>query len=190
MNKKATEYLIDLDFDGAFDRYNSTTKRWKEYWFEVCYQILQQCRELTRKYVVDVVNKTIYERIVTKRTKHHYDIITEVDTLDTAKQKCYLFEFYNSKGDLVCSKIGTTTRKVVQRLKEELKSKTYKLLDCTRAVIKRVYDCGDLPAEGLESYFRAHYIRAFPNSFKKNDRFMNQRFNLVYADKLVFEYLS
>ena len=190
MSKKATEYIEELDFDGAFDRYNSTTKRWKGYWFDVCCQILDCCKNLAKKYIVDKVAKTISERVATKQTKYSYDIVAEVPLLDDVKEKCYLFEFYDTQGKLVCSKVGTTTRKVVQRLKEELRSPTYKSLNCARAVIKRVYNCGNVPAEGLESYFRAHYIKEFPNSFKKNDRFMNEFFNFEVADRLVADYLG
>ena len=90
----------------------------------------------------------------------------------------------------MCSKIGTTTREVRKRLVEELKNKTYKEMGCVRAVINRVYDCGELPAEGLESYFRAMYIKQFPNSFKKNDRFMNTFFDLKKADEIALAYLG
>ena len=78
----------------------------------------------------------------------------------------------------------------IKKKKEELRSPTYKNLNCARAVIKRVYNCGSVPAEGLESYFRAHYIKEFPNSFKKNDRFMNEFFNFEVADRLVADYLG
>ena len=118
MSKKATEYIEELDFDGAFDRYNSTSKRWKNYWFDVCCQILDTCKSLAKKYIIDKVAKTISERITTKQTKYNYDIVAEVPLLDNIKEKCYLFEFYDTQGKLVCSKVGTTTRKVVQRLKE------------------------------------------------------------------------
>ena len=91
---------------------------------------------------------------------------------------------------MVCSKIGTTTRTVLQRLKEELKSKTYTSIGCVRAVVNRVYDCGDVPAEGLESYFRAMYIRKYPQSFKKNDRFMKEWFDLKEADEIVLNYFA
>ena len=86
--------------------------------------------------------------------------------------------------------MGTTTRTVIQRLKEELRSNTYKKIGCVRAVVNRVYDCGDIPAEGLESYFRALYIKRYPQSFKKNDRFMNEWFDLAEADKIVATYFA
>jgi hypothetical protein len=63
-------------------------------------------------------------------------------------------------------------------------------MGCVRAIVHRVYDCGELPAEGLESYFRAKYIKKYPNSFKKNDRFINEFFDLMQADKIAEKYLQ
>ena len=127
-----------------------------------------------------------------RKTKYSelIQIAEGVDLLDNAKEKCYLFTFFDADGNMVCSKVGTTTRKVLQRLKEELNSDTYKKIGCTRAVVNRVYDCGNIPAEGLESYFRAMYIRRYPQSFKKNDRFMNEWFDLKEADEIVLKYFA
>ena len=75
-------------------------------------------------------------------------------------------------------------------MKEELRSNTYKKIGCVKAVVDRVYDCGDIPAEGLESYFRAMYIRKYPESFKKIDRFMNEWFDLKEADEIVLKYFA
>ena len=68
-----------------------------------------------------------------------------------------VYSHFDENDNLVCSKIGTTTRKVAQRLKEELRSDTYKKMGAVRCIIHRVYDCGKIPAEGLESLFRANY---------------------------------
>lgn len=63
--------------------------------------------------------------------------------------------------------MGTTKRKVIQRLKEELNSDTYKKLDCEKAIVRRVYDCGSMPAEGAESFLRAFYIKNILIRLKK-----------------------
>lgn len=131
----------------------------------------------------------VFDRFYYK-LKKTYSITNEtgIDPKEKGKQWCYLFRFYNAQGELVCSKVGTTTRSVEQRLKEELRSKTYK--DCTSATIDRIYDCGDLPAEGLESRIRAEYIKLYPQSFKKNDRFISVLFDLPAIDNIVAEYLA
>lgn len=134
--------------------------------------------------------KKIFNKFFRKSRRNYSKAIqtNNVDLLDNAKEKCYLFRFYDANNNLVCSKVGTTTRKITQRLKEELRSKTYS--NCVYAVIDRVYDCGEMPAEGLESLIRAEYIRKYPNLFKKNDRFIKTLFDLEEIDKIVQNYLQ
>ena len=194
VRKSAKQYIIEDDFEGAFERFETTTKQWKNYWFEVCQQIANNCQEFLQRYIINPIDKTIQViRREKKQKKSIYDnkiIIDCKDLMDNKNEKCYLFEFYNSKNNLVCSKVGTTKRKVLQRLKEELNSDTYKKLDCAKAIIRRVYDCGDMPAEGAESFLRAFYIKKYPNSFKKNDRFMKEFFDFEITDKLMEKYLE
>lgn len=189
-------YLENNDFEGAKERFETTSPSWKNRWFEICMKIYNRCKELANVYFLNPINKTITKiaQVVGKRRSKYDDFIQINADLakdyDKGKEKCYLFTFYNENNEMVCSKIGTTTREVRKRLVEELKSKTYKEMGCVRAVINRVYDCGELPAEGLESYFRAMYIKQFPNSFKKNDRFMNTFFDLKKADEIALAYLG
>lgn len=195
--KSAKEYIIEEDFDGAFDRYEKANARWKQYWYDVCIQISETYKDVFKRYVINKIDKTILiigksiDKAKNKITKTYNQIFIDCDEIyKEGDEKCYLFEFYNSKQELVCSKVGTTIRGVVQRLKEELRSETYKKLDCQSAIVRRVYNCGNLPAEGLESYFRACYIRKYPQSFKKNDRFMNELFDLKLADKIAKNYFN
>lgn len=125
-----------------------------------------------------------------RRTKYDNRIFIApgIDLLDDVAEKCYLISFYDKNDNLVCSKVGTTTRDVIKRVKEELNSKTYTSQGCEKVKINRVYDCKDIPAEGLESYFRALYIRDYPKKFNKNDRFFDVEFDFEKADKFVLEY--
>ena len=196
MAKNMEWYINNNDFEGAKERLETTSPSWKKRWFEVCETIFNNCKELAKKYVLNPLNKTISEvgAILTpsKRKSKYQDAIqveNGVDLLDNATQKCYLFSFYDEFDNLVCSKVGTTIRTVRKRLTEELTSDTYKNMGCVRAIVHRVYDCGEMPAEGLESYFRAKYIKKYPNSFKKNDRFINEFFDLAQADKIAEKYL-
>jgi hypothetical protein len=194
-NSSMATYIVLDDFEGAVERFLQTSARWKKAWFEVCEQIYNNNKEWAKKYILNPVDRSIKKltKIITKRkTKYSETIqIAEgVDLLDQAKEKCYLFTFFDENDNLVCSKVGTTTRTVIQRLKEELRSNTYKKIGCVKAVVDRVYDCGEIPAEGLESYFRAMYIRKYPQSFKKNDRFMSEWFDLKEADEIVLKYFA
>ena len=193
MAKSMKWYIENNDFEGALGRFNSTTPSWKDRWFDTCEQIYNNCKELAKQYVLNPIERTI-QKVVTVATRTFTERITAIeqacDLKDESSQKCYLFTFYDANDKMVCSKIGTTTRAVLKRLKEELQSKTYKDMGCVRAVINRVYDCGNLPAEGLESYFRATYIKRYPDSFKKNDRFISTFFDLAEADKIAEKYLA
>lgn len=193
MAKSMKWYIENNDFEGALGRFNSTTPSWKDRWFDTCAQIFNNCKELAKTYVLNPIERTI-QKVVTVATKTFTERITAIeqacDLKNESSQKCYLFTFYDANDNMVCSKIGTTTRAVLQRLKEELQSKTYKNMGCVRAVINRVYDCGNLPAEGLESYFRATYIKRYPDSFKKNDRFISTFFDLAEADRIAEKYLA
>lgn len=188
-------YVANNDFEGAVERWMNTNATWKQRWFETCETIFNNCKEWAKTYILNPIDGSIKKicKILTQRKTKYSELIQVaegVDLLDNAKEKCYLFTFFDADGNMVCSKVGTTTRKVLQRLKEELNSDTYKKIGCTRAVVNRVYDCGSIPAEGLESYFRAMYIRRYPQSFKKNDRFMNEWFDLKEADEIVLKYFA
>lgn len=191
MTKNWEYYVQNDDFEGALERFRATSKRWKAYWFDVCAQIAENCAEWAKRYIIDPIAQTIEEKIKVARARRDFQIDTQgLDLLDDAKEKCYLFRFFDADGNRICSKVGTTTRKVIQRLKEELSSDTYRKMGAVSAVIDRVYDCGDYPAEGLESQFRALYILKHPESFKKNDRFIFQDFDLEEADKIVSNYFA
>ena len=106
------------------------------------------------------------------------------------KQLVYLFKFYNSKGDIICSKVGTTTRTIERRLKEEVKYYRDHGLDVADWTVCSVIDCGELPAEGAESITRAEFIRKYPNAFHKNDRFFDVDISVNQFNKIVKEYLK
>lgn len=103
-------------------------------------------------------------------------------------QQLYLIRLLDKDGDLIYSKVGTTTRSTEARMKEHLR---YYYDSGVRSIqVTRLWNCGDMEAEGLESEFRAHYIKSYPGSFKKNDRFINVEFDLEEADRIAASYLG
>lgn len=196
-NLSMSDYINSNDFEGAVSRLNSTSKRWKGEWYKVCETIFNQCKEWAKKYVLDPIAKEVRKLTNLKSvipTIRKSDIsLAEgcvIHNNEKNTQKCYLIEFFNDKDESICSKVGTTIRTIQERIREELKSNTYLKMGAARCVIHRVYDCGEYPAEGLESYFRAKYIKKYPNSFYKNDRFINTVFDILEADKIYAEYMA
>lgn len=186
------ECIATNNYENAIERFKNTNNRWRDYWWDCIEQIYNKCKEFAQKYIIDPINKIIYN-VDRPRRKSKYDSVIEHNGYDiTSKngEQCYLFEFYNDDDELLCSKVGTTTRSIRQRLIEELRSKTYKGMGATKAIVNRVYNCGDLPAEGLESLIRSEYIKKYPKSFKKNDRFIGELFDFNLCDKIASEYLS
>lgn len=179
------------DMAEAFSRYKKANARWLDQWFATCLLILKEHPEFADKFNI---NET--ERLITRikeRIDYSEKIFFEIenDELLTAPgEKCYLFEFYDDDNNLICSKVGTTKRTINQRIKEELRSKTYVEMGATKCYVKRVYDCRNYPAEGLESFLRAINIKHFPDNFQKNDRFMNIKFDFNATDLLYKEFFE
>lgn len=88
-------------------------------------------------------------------------------------QKCYFFKFYDDANRPLFTKIGTTVNSCLDRLKQEIASYQKTGFPIVKVKICGIVDCGDLPAEGLESYLRACFIRDYPEVFHKNDRFFD-----------------
>ena len=115
-----------------------------------------------------------------------------VDKADTQHPKgaqlVYLVRLLDCDGELVWSKVGTTTRAIKKRMAEHLRY--YRKYGVSEVQVTRVWNCGELPAEGLESEFRAKYMKKYPGTFRKNDRFAGVEFDLEEADKIVENYLA
>lgn len=106
----------------------------------------------------------------------------------TDGEKFYLIRAFDESGKRIFSKVGTTARTVIQRMKEHLKY--YEKLGIVEIVVDQIWNCGNIPAEGLESWFRAIYIRKWPDKFNKNDRFFNVDFDLDEAQLYYEKYLA
>ena len=111
-----------------------------------------------------------------------------IEPLPKGIQQVYLVRLLNAENDLIWSKIGTTARNTTVRLKEHLRY--YYDSGIRKVEVLRLYNLGSYEAEGLESQFRAAYIKKYPGSFKKNDRFINTEFDLEEADKIFKAYME
>ncbi len=102
---------------------------------------------------------------------------------------CYLFKFYDSNGDLVFSKVGTTERAIKTRLNEEIR-KYSKKFDIYGVEIESVIDCGDIPPEGAECHIKGYFIKKYPNAYAKNDRFLGINISVDEFNEQVNAYLA
>ena len=196
--KSMADCVYDLDFEEAYSRWKDTSARWKSEWYAVCETIYSKAKEWSQKYILDPISRTIkkiasIKEIFAAKVKNTNILIAD-DCPEwnnsSGVEKCYLIEFFNEKFESIASKVGTTVRTVQTRIREELKSKTYQNMGAKYCVIHRVYDCGDIPAEGVESLFRAEYIKRYPASFCKNDRFIKEHFDYAEADKIFKNYIE
>lgn len=111
-----------------------------------------------------------------------------IQPMDDGIQQVYLIRLLDADNQLIWSKVGTTTRKTNKRMVEHLRY--YRKSGVYKIEVLRLWNCGSMDAEGLESEFRAHYIKNYPGTFRKNDRFINVEFDLDEADAIVKEYLK
>lgn len=199
-NLSYAKCVANNDFLSALENLEHANARWTAYWFNCCLEIMEndphwksqfeRDPEFYAFHPITAHGKTAQTNFQSIWYYNGKEILTNgiVRLLDEAAQKCYLFRFFDCDGNLVCSKVGTTTKPILIRIKSELRE--YEKLDVTTCVIDRVYDCGQLPAEGMESYFRAEYIRRHPTAFRKNDRFFSVAFDLEEADRICSNYLA
>ncbi|MDT3386408.1 MAG: hypothetical protein LIR46_01365 [Bacteroidota bacterium] len=144
-------------------------------------------------YAVSTIKSYIrkFASLINKAKKTFYHITQKVKkVLRGGKQLVYLYKFYYENGELICSKVGTTTRLPEQRLNEEIKYYKKHGIAVSTAEICSVIDCGAIPAEGAESITRAYFIRKHPEAFCKNDRFFGVDIPTRTFNKIVSNYLS
>jgi hypothetical protein len=193
--KTAKQCIADNDFDSALHNLYTAHASKVGYWFNVCNEIFEKNTHLATLYRRDIEYRS-FVRVDSVNLYipiwRHYDreifANGKVDLLENAGHKCYLFRFFDAEDKLVCSKVGTTTKSILERLKRELAD--YEKDGIVKAVIDRVYDCGTRPAEGMESRFRSVFIEQYPECFRKNDRFFKVAFDLAMCDTVYTEYYT
>lgn len=193
--KSAKQCLATGDFETAKSRYEATTKQWKEHWWDCLVQIYNKVEIWSKKYILDPVAKVVrkigekiekvanvVDTTVNKRYYSNIILSNGVQFFSDGTQQFYLIRLLDKNNNLVYSKVGTTKRATQQRMKEHLKY--YAKDNVTTLIVDRVWDCGDTEAESYESIFRSYYIKKYPNSFRKNDRFIKTEFDLKEADEM------
>lgn len=183
--RTANECLMANDLDTAFERYQKTNARWKNYWYEVCETIFYRSKTWRNKYIISPVMKHIYKRGKINYNEH---IIwnCEKPVFEKGAEQFYAIRLVDKNFNLIYSKCGTTTRTIDARMKEHLRY--YIKDDVENIIIDFVMDCEKIPAEALESFFRAYGIKRNPKAFKKNDRFRGIEFSMEEIYKIIAKY--
>lgn len=137
-------------------------------------------------FIVDRFVKGVVEK-VKSLFKPTANVIYSCEKVE-GNQLVYLLRLLDGEGNLVWSKVGTTTRTIEERMSEHLRY--YRKYDIKTIEVTKVWDCGEVDAEGLESFLRSKYIRKYPGTFQKNDRFYQVEFDVEQAEKWVDFYLN
>lgn len=191
-NKSTHKCIEDNDILSAYENFQHTTKRWENYWWECVVQIFNSCADFAKKFVIDFEKRIlspIIEKIKIVKSRNAtkgIPIIEKGDFSNCHGEQVYLFKFFNESDEILWTKIGTTTRNYLERCKREIYDYNKAGHGVAKVIIENVLNCGDTPAEGFESQLRADFIKAFPSTFRKNDRFFNidipvETFNSICA---------
>lgn len=192
MAKSMDSCKLTGDFEEAKERYESTSKRWKNAWWDVICEIWDNFTEWQEKYSLDKIAKTItaiIKRVVRgRKSKPREDVIEKVPVIFARGTKlCYLFKFYNSNGEIVYTKVGTTERTIRERLSEELRQYR-KNNDISYATVESVFDTGEMFPEGAQDYVKGTWMRKYNKHYVRNDRFTcdiaTEEFNNLVNDYL------
>lgn len=125
------------------------------------------------------------------------DCVIPIDVLagagiDTDRtNKVYLFKFYGAdKTKPIFSKIGTTTRTCVKRLREEINDYRDAGFPVEYVSICRIIDVGNTPPEIVESFIRCMLMKVYTkDQYKPLDRYLDD-IPVKLFDKLYQQYLS
>lgn len=174
------------------------TSYYRKKWYEkACF--LWEFHEEVKKLWERVETRLLKNRFVRKAVEIVSAITEKVSRKDRIEwngikpmgdgvEQCYLIRLLDEDKNLIWSKVGTTTKKTEQRMKQHLSY--YKDKGVKYVEILRLWDCGSAAAEEFESKFRGFYLGKFgKEAYVKNDRFKDVEFDLAEADQKFEEFM-
>lgn len=185
-NYSAKQMILYNDLESAYQKFLTTSTNWKNHWWETVTTIFNQSKGWAKKYILDSVKREL--RRIGDKVADVCEVVTSsirmrnsgvviifkpgVEQKDrNGTEKIYLFKFYEmGNPEPIFTKIGTTSRTCLKRIKEEI-SYYLKQFDLEKVEVDAIHDCGEMPAESYESFLRALFTKKFPNTWKRNDRF-------------------
>lgn len=194
MAARSADWCIShCDYEEAMARYEKANKQWKPHWLECLKSIYEYwCKDLPSaiankiKSIIDEA-ASIVHTVTAIVTKKEIEWNCENKNWEKGTELFYLVRMIDSNGRRVFSKIGTTKRTIQRRMSEHFSA--YKNYNIQKIIIDKIIECPE-DAVGMESIFRAYYMRKYKEHYVKNDRFFDMDFDLNEAETIYQDYLS
>jgi hypothetical protein len=163
MSKSKADLIANNDFENAKIKFENANGRWKSHWFDCCQQIMNNCREWAKKYIIDPITMTI---------KAIGEMITKIKPKKDSTSHTYLIKMFDTSGNWIFTKIGKAD--VIQKRMNDFKNHEYKRNKVTigsTEIIKEYELPNDDMAQILESFMRNFFRKTKSETYYPNDRF-------------------
>ena len=158
------DYINHNDLKGAYARFTSAYRNWKDHWWSVVVEIWDRCKEWAKDYVLDTVKRVLLPRLVKRGRKSLANVEYECDAYGMG---AYIVQHYDAQDEPLWTKVGKAND-VHKRLNEHL-TKDYRGL-AKRAVCLAFYPAtSEDHALSIENVLRHHFNKEYP--LLGNDRF-------------------
>lgn len=193
--RKMNSYVECGDFEGAMERYQTTTPNWKKRWWNALTEIYNCFPKWAQKYILDPLTMTI--RNVTEKVQSIKDVRKpyrkrakgiEIDCPIENVNACgtYVVEHYLD-GERVWLKVGKA-KNLWQRMVRQLAD--YAKDGKADSVIIRAFYPAETEEEALsmENLLRHHYKQDPANGFVRQDRFVHGMWTPETANVMAVKY--
>lgn len=163
MSKSKADLIADNDFESAKEKFDNANGRWKSHWFDCCRQIMANCKEWAKVYILDPINMVIVKI---------GEMIKKIKPKKDGVSHTYLIKMFDTNGNWVFTKIGKAD-KMGKRMKD-FENHEYKRNNVTIAateIIKEYELPNDDLAQILESFMRNFFRKTKTEKYYPNDRF-------------------
>lgn len=164
----AYDYVLSNDLMGAYERFQSTSNRWKEHWWKTVEEIFQQSAKWAQKYILDPIKHTL--TAIKKRGRPATYQISDVLEMECDVSGCgaYFVEHYDGTKMLwgKCGKANDGEKRLLQHFTKDYKG----IIDY--GVVKLWYPCVNPDhALTMENVMRDYFHRVKSLTLFGNDRF-------------------
>ena len=163
MSKSKAVLIATNDFENAKIKFENANSRWKAHWFDCCQQIMTNCKEWAKKYILDPITMTITKIV---------EMIKKVKPKEEKNSHTYLIKMFDTKGNWIFTKIGKADS--IEKRMKDFKNHEYKRNKVTigaTEIIKAYELPNDDLAQILESFMRNFFRKNKDVNYYPNDRF-------------------